>query len=121
MLVQHDPDRPNGFIAIRGSHLLVSPFQAGQLHCPGGEFDLESYRGDTFRLYLDDDGSLSSDKNRDHFWLLVEAVLPSPRYVNVDTGRTDANGSTLFESLLAPLDLDDPEIQVVAFPLPEVA
>lgn len=121
MIVQHDPGRPNGAITIdqtAPSRLIVAPFDFPGGHCPGAVVDLAPFQGGPFRLYLEEDGSLSTELFRDHYWLLAEAVLPERQFENRPTGMTDENGQPVMEMVERPLDLN--EVQVTVFPLPEV-
>ena len=90
---------------------------------PGGDtasatIDLTPFQGGPFRLYLDSDGSLSTDLYRDHFWLLAEAVLPERIFDQEYTGQIDGNGQAITRMVERPLDLN--MINVTVFPLPEV-
>ncbi|WP_018086487.1 hypothetical protein [Desulfurispora thermophila] len=120
MLIQHDPSKPNETIRLAANKLIVAPFSTGSINCAGGTFDLEPYQGKAFRLYLEKDGSLSTDVNRDHFWLLAETTLPPQRYESVATDEVDQNGMTIYKSVPVPLDLESSDVQVTVFPLPEV-
>ena len=121
MIVQHDPARPNAAITIDAespSRLAVAPFPYPGGQCQGNVLDLSAYQGEAFRLYLEADGSLSTELFRDHYWLLAEAVLPERRYEMVPSGQVDENGQPLTVLQEVPLDLG--EIQITVFPLPEV-
>lgn len=120
VIIQHDPSKPNEAIRLAANKLIVAPFSAGSINCAGGTFDLEPYQGKAFRLYLEEDGSLSTDINRDHFWLLAEVILPPQRYESVATDEIDQNGMTIYKSVPVPLDLESGDVQVTVFPLPEV-
>lgn len=120
VIIQHDPSKPNEAIRLAANKLVVVPFSAGSINCAGGTFDLEPYQGKAFRLYLEEDGSLSTDINRDHFWLLVEVILPPQRYESVPTNEVDQNGTTIYKSVPVPLNLEAADVQVIVFPLPEV-
>lgn len=117
-IVQYDPARPNAAIQIDAANparLLVDP-----IPFPGGTtaaaaYDLTAHQGGPFRLYLNQDGSFSSDLTADHYWLLAEAILPERQFDQVPVG-TDQE---IFDMVERPLDLTG--VEVVVFPLPEVA
>ncbi|MGB9859206.1 MAG: hypothetical protein ACPLRM_01895 [Anaerolineae bacterium] len=122
MIVQRDPNKPNEVISIdqaSPNRLVVAAFNFPGGECTGGTIDLTPFQGGPFRLYLEKDGSLSTELFRDHYWLLVEAVLPEKRLESQPTGMTDENGQPIMEMVEHPLDLND--VQITVFPLPEVA
>jgi hypothetical protein len=121
-IIQKDPETPNQAISIVASnpaHIQVSSFEF-----PGGvtqaqQIDLTPYQGGPFRLYLEHDGSLSTDLYADQYWLLAETVLPNKQYDNVPTGLQDENGNDVNELQEAALDLNDINITVFALPVVE--
>ncbi|MDI3480777.1 MAG: hypothetical protein PWQ97_432 [Tepidanaerobacteraceae bacterium] len=121
MIVQKDPNKPNNVIKVnpeKASELNVENFQCGGLNVTGKTLDLTQFQGGPFRLYVDKDGSLSTELYKDHFWLIAEAFLPEKQYDNIQTGRFDENGQPISEMVERPLNLD--EVDIVVFPLPEV-
>jgi hypothetical protein len=121
MIVQHDPDKPNEAITIDEavpSRLVVAPFDFPGGQCSGGIVDLTPFQGGPFRLYLEKDGSLSTERFRDHYWLLAEAMLPDRQFDSVPTGQVDEHGQAITEMVERALDLNTVDITV--FPLPEV-
>jgi hypothetical protein len=120
-ILQYDPERPNGAVSIDEGvlgRLVVAPFDFPGGRCAGGTVDLTPFQGGPFRLYLETDGSLSTDLNRDHYWLLAEAILPERRFEHEPTGRVDEHGQPVTEIVERPLDLN--EVDIVVFPLREV-
>lgn len=119
-IVQKNPDVPNEVISIAENPVII---QVAPFTFPGGiteaaVFDLTPFQGGPFRLYLDSDGSFSTDLYTDHYWLLVEAILPDKKYDNVPTGMKDEDGNDINELQEAVLDLNT--IDVTVFALPEV-
>lgn len=122
MIVQHDQSKPNTVISIDPSDracLKVDNFQFGNIQVQGRSFDLSPYQGGPFRLYLEADGSFSTDFEEDHYWLMAEVVLPERKFESVPTGVVDENGQEMTVIQEVPLDLEGPEIKIVVFPLPE--
>jgi hypothetical protein len=117
MIRQQNPGKPNPNITIQGSKLLISTFKVGDKTVKSKTLDLTPYQGGPFRLYLDADGSLSTELDRDHFWLLAEAVIPEQTFENDPTGQVDENGQAISRMVARPLDLANVEITV--FELPE--
>ncbi|MEW5898171.1 MAG: hypothetical protein AB1652_03235 [Bacillota bacterium] len=121
MIVQYDQDKPNSAITIDQANpgrLVVAPFSFPNGQCAGGVFDLTPFQGGPFRLYLDGDGSLSTDLYKDHYWLLAEVILPERQFDSVPTGQVDEHGQQVTQIVERPLDLSLVEITV--FPLLEV-
>lgn len=122
-IVQHDPARPNMAIQIDAANparLLIDPIP---LPFPGGTTaaatcDLTPLQGGPGRLYLNYDGSVTTNLYGDHYWLLAEAILPDRQFDQVLAG-VDPNGQEIFNMVERPLDLT--AVEVVVFPLPEVA
>ena len=107
-------DGANDRIRVDGSRLKVLPFA----NCEGGEFDLAPCQGSTVRLYLEEDGGLSFDQSRAHWWQLAEVALPPPEYEERDTGETGEDGQAIIEQVQLPLDLH--ALTVYVWALPEV-
>lgn len=107
-------DGVNTRIEVEGPILRVLPFGS----CPGGEFDLTPYQGSTARLYLDEDGSLSLDQSRAHWWQLAEVALPQQEFVSQDSGEVGEDGQNITEQVPAPLDLS--RLTVMVWALAEV-
>jgi hypothetical protein len=107
-------DGTNDRIEVDGALLRVLPFG----NCAGGEFDLTEHQGSRVRLYLDEDGALSLDQSRAHWWQLAEVALPPPEYEERDTGETGEDGQAIIEQVQLPLDLT--ALNIYAWALPEV-
>ena len=121
-IVQKNPETPNQAISIVANnpfHIQVNSFEY-----PGGvtqaqQIDLTPFQNGPARLYLEHDGSLSTDLYADHYWLLAETVLPEKQYNNVPTGMKDENDNDVNELQEASLDLNDFDITVFALPVVE--
>lgn len=104
-----------------GGRLVVAPFELeGGIACPGGSFELCEWEGGHFRLYLDDDGSMSTDDSRGHYWQLAEAEIPIRDTIMVETDQLDDNGVPILASEKQPLNVqEDVLINVWALPAQE--
>lgn len=121
MIVQHDPIKPNEVVSIDQDDqrfLKISQFEFPGGKCSSLAIDLTLYQGGPFRLYLEKDGTLSTELYRGHYWLLAEAQLPEKRYETVPTGQVDENGQPVTQMVECPLDLNN--VDIIVFPLPEV-
>lgn len=123
MIIQKDPNRPNNNDVLSISkaapnELIVASFRCGGLDVAGRTFDLTPFQGGPFRLYVDEDGTLSTDLYKDHYWIIAEAIIPEKQYESVPTGQVDENGKPKTEIVERPLGLNN--IDIIAFPLPEV-
>lgn len=121
-IIQQNPERPNEAISVNPDNsvqVTVQPFPFPGGECAGGSIDLTPFQGGPFRLYLEQDGSLSTELYSDHYWLLAETVLPEKRYDQVLTGQVDENGQSKTEMVESALNLN--EIEITVFSLPEVA
>lgn len=120
-LIQADPARPNMDVSIDAANPAVLRIGARQL--PNGaqvaatQFDLSGYQGGPFRLYIENDGSLQVALAGEHYWLLVEAILPERSYRSQETGQVDELGQPIIEQVELPLNLEACEI--VVYPWPE--
>jgi len=120
-IIQQNPEKPNGVLSIDQANpacLTISSFSFPGGNCSGGTIDLTNFQGGPARIYLDEDGSLSTDLYRDHYWLLAECVLPERQFEQRETGRTDEQDQPVTEMVEKPLDLNN--IDITVFPLPEV-
>ncbi|MDI3548115.1 MAG: hypothetical protein PWR10_1767 [Halanaerobiales bacterium] len=120
-IIQHDTKKPNEVVNIDQANpgrLVISPFSFPDGNCSGGKIDLAQFQGGPARVYLDKDGSLSTDLCRDHYWLLAECVLPERQFEQQETGIVDEQGQPVTMIVERPLDLNN--IDITVFPLPEV-
>lgn len=120
-IMQTDPKRPNEAVTINPANpnrIQVSPFPYFGGNTAPATIDATPFQGGPLRVYLDPDGSISTDLYRDHYWLLAEAILPERRYENQPTGQVDENGQPMMAMVELPLDLND--VEIIVFPLPEV-
>jgi len=122
MVKYQDESRENIQIAVdpdNAAVVNVAAFTIDDTRIPAQSFDLSSFQGSTFRLYAEQNGDLSTDKNQDHFWLLAESTIPEKVIKNVPTGEIDERDQEIMQTVEMPLNLNDVEITV--FALPEVA
>ncbi|ALA68844.1 hypothetical protein GT50_00610 [Geobacillus stearothermophilus 10] len=105
-------------ISEEGSKIVVSPFVFGNgVQCQGGSFDLNEWEGRRFRLYLDEDGSLSTDDTIGHFWQLAEADVPLCKIIMIETDELDENEMPIVVSQKQPINVaEDVIVNVWAFP-----
>ena len=121
-VIQYDPTKPNTAVAIDANNpacLTVQPVTIPGKTTAPATVDLTPFEGGPFRLYVDSDGTVSTELWRDHYWLLAEAVVPAPKYSSQPTGQVDEHDQPIMQQVLLPLDLTGVDITV--FPLPEVS
>ena len=87
------------------SVLHVAAFTANGIRVPASAHDLTDYQGETFRLYMDENGDLSTCKHCDHYWLLAEADIPPKQAETIPTGEKDEKGQEKTTTVEVPLDL----------------
>lgn len=122
MIVYQDENKENIQVSVDKENkaaLNVAAFTINDTRVAAQRFDLTDFQGVAFRLYAEENGDLSTDKNQDHYWLLVEASVPERLSESVATGEVDERGQETTKMVEVPLDLDNVEIKVYA--LPEVA
>ncbi|MGE5584043.1 MAG: hypothetical protein ACM309_00665 [Bacillota bacterium] len=110
---------PNDSVSVFGSQLVIESFNFDGKVVPATTIDFTPYQGQTMRVYLNDDGTISVYPNTSHYWLLVEVNLPPQQFNYIDTGQVDELGSPILQREPIPLDLSALEVKVWA--LPEVA
>ncbi|GEN33868.1 hypothetical protein [Aneurinibacillus danicus] len=117
MLQMVNEGRP-ATITEEDDKLVVEPFTFGDgVQCQGGAFSLNEWEGRCFRLYLNADGSLSTDDTQGHFWQLAEAQVPMREIVMVETDDRDENDMPIVVSQKQPLNVaEDVVVSVWAFP-----
>ena len=114
-IIQYDPVHPNQAIGIdpdNPARLTVQSFAFAGKNTAAGAFDLTPYQGGPFRLYIESDGSYSTDFYSQHYWLLCEVVLPPARYVSQQTDDPMGGG------MLMPVPLDLRDVDINVYPLP---
>jgi hypothetical protein len=67
--------------------LRVAAFTANGIRVPASTHDLTDYQGETFRLYMEESGDLSSCKHCDHYWLLLEGNIPPRQTESIPAGE----------------------------------
>ena len=95
------------------SAIHVKPFLIGSATAVEQNIELDYWQGSTFRLYAEKDGSISTNQEHGHYWLLAEAAIPEQVISNV----VKPDGST--EMIVEPLDLTN--VQFTIFDLPREA
>lgn len=105
---------PNDKISVLGSQLIIGSFNFGGKVVQATTIDLTPYQGQTVRIYLNDDGTISVNPSTSHYWLLAEVHLPPQKFSYIDTGRADELGSPILQREPIPLDLSALEVKVWA-------
>lgn len=98
--------------------MSVAAFTINDVRVPSQSLDLSRFQGETFRLYAEESGDLSTAKDQDHFWLLAEAKIPEKVLQNQSTGEVDEDGREITQTIELPLDLN--QVEITVFALPEV-
>ena len=98
--------------------LVVESFVVGEVQTEKRSFDLTAFQGGPFRLYVEETGELSTDINRDHYWLLAEAMIPERKVESVLVGVINDNGEEETMMMDSPLNLH--QVTITTFALPEV-
>jgi hypothetical protein len=122
MIIYQDKSKENIQVAVSTENtavLNISAFTIKNTRVAAQNFDLTGFQGKAFRLYAEENGDLSTNKNQDHFWLLAEANIPERMMQSVSTGKTDVNGQEIIQSVEVALDLN--KVDITIFALPEVA
>lgn len=122
MIVYQDKNKESVQLTVDQENKAVlntAAFTINGTRVSAQSFDLTAFQGKAFRLYAEENGDLSTNKNQDHFWLLAEANVPEKLMESVSTGELDERGQEIMKSVDVPLDLNNVEIKVYA--LPEVA
>ena len=122
MIVYQDKNKESVQLTVDQTNKAVlntAAFTINSTRVSAQSFDLTAFQGKAFRLYAEENGDLSTNKNQDHFWLLAEANVPERLMSSVSTGELDERGQEIMKSVDVPLDLNNVEIKVYA--LPEVS
>ena len=82
----------------------------GALSCEIGQIpettiDLSSHAGKRARIWLDKDGTYSTDPSSRHYWQVAELDVPYQSYTSVGTGKVDKDGEAITESVKDTLTL----------------
>jgi len=123
MIVQMDPEKPNTKITVEGSVLTCAGFRfhmGDQLRQVSEKsYDLEEWRGRVFRLWIGEDGRLTTESRPTQFALLAEVEVP-PAY---NTPATDEEGNPVLDDdgnpVMVPAPLDLEEVEVRVWPIPD--
>jgi len=83
--------------------------------------DMTPYAGEYVRIWLEEDGSYSSNKHIDHYWQIAEMQVPEQKYQEINTQEintremnTDATPVIKVEQI--PIDLSG--VEIITFDLP---
>lgn len=112
-----DKDGQNAEFAIDTDNpavLKIGAYEFEGMKIPARNIDLKPYQGKMVRIYIEKDGSYSTDYGT-HEWLLIMGMVPKPTYKSVADG-TDENGQTRMKQEEVPIDLNDVEFTVFALP-----
>lgn len=96
--------------------LNVAAFTVNGVRVPATHHDLTDYQGETFRLYVEENGDISTCKHCDHYWLLAEADIPPKRTETTPTGEKGQEKTLTVE---VPLDLSGVTFRAYALPMKE--
>lgn len=99
--------------------LRVAAFTANGIRVPASAHDLTDYQGETFRLYMEESGDLSTCKHCDHYWLLIEADIPPRQTESIPTGEKEENGQEQMKTVEVPLDLNTVTFRTYDLPTKE--
>ena len=99
--------------------LRVAAFTASGIRIPAQSYDLTEYQGETSRLYMEENGDLSTCKHCDHYWLLAEADIPPKQTETIPTGEKDEKGQEKTKTVEVPLDLSDVTFHTYDLPVKE--
>ena len=94
--------------------LKIGAYEFEGMKIPARNIDLKPYQGKMVRIYIEKDGSYSTDHGT-HEWLLIMGMVPEITYKSVPDG-TDENGQTRMKQEEVPIDLNDVEFTVFALP-----
>jgi hypothetical protein len=106
----------NPKITVKGSKLTIAAFECEVLGKVGQKtIDLADQAGEYVRIWLEKDGTYSTDKHKDHFWQVAELRAPVQQ-VNVTMQKDSETGEDVETWSAAPLDLDKVEIHTFELP-----
>lgn len=94
--------------------LKIGSYEYEGMKIPARDIDLTPYQGKMVRIYIEKDGSYSTDCGV-HEWLLIMGKVPEVTYKSVVDG-TDENGQPRMKQEELPIDLNDAEFTVFALP-----
>lgn len=112
-----DKNGRNADFAIDASNtamLKIGAYEFEGMKIPARDIDLKPYQGKMVRIYIEKDGSYSTDHGT-HEWLLIMGRVPEVTYKSV-ADDTDENGQTRMKQEELPIDLNDAEFTVFALP-----
>ena len=99
--------------------LNVAAFTVSGVRVPATSHDLTDYQGETFRLYVEENGDISTCKHCDHYWLLLEGDIPPKQTETTPTGEKDEKGQEKTLTVEVPLDLSGVPFHIYDLPTKE--
>lgn len=94
--------------------LKIGAYEFEGMKIPARDIDLTTYQGKMVRIYIEKDGSYSTNHGT-HEWLLIMGKVPEITYKSVVDG-TDETGQTRMKQEEVPIDLNDADFTVFALP-----
>lgn len=67
--------------------------------------DLTPHAGQRIRIWLDHDGTYSTDRHKDHYWQVAELDVPHMKYKTENTGKLDKDKQPAAITSAIPPDL----------------
>lgn len=109
----------NNAVSVSGSTITIDDFSFRGNMRSGETIDLTPYQGQTVRIYLNENGTVSVYPTTTHYWLLAEINVPPREFEYVDTGEVgevDDLKMPIMQQIPIPLDLSAVDIRVWALP-----
>jgi len=78
--------------------------------------DLTPHAGQRTRVWLNSDGTYSTDRNTDHYWQVAEFDVPHIKYEHTDTGEMDDNDTPVVSTKSIPPDMTGVKIKKWTLP-----
>ena len=107
-------------ITVSGSKITIGAFKpniGGIEKVDETTIDLTPYAGRHMRIWLDPDGSYSTDPRRDHLWQVAELTVPRREYKEIETGEIDPDLNVPIVKISAsPVDLKGVKIDLFDLP-----
>lgn len=91
-------------------------FTLGNLRVRGRSFDLRPFWGGIARIFCEYNGDLSTDNTVEHPYMLAEIYVPEITTETIPTGKRDASGQEIMETVIVDPDLSD--TRILLYPIP---
>jgi len=78
--------------------------------------DMTPYAGEYVRIWLEEDGSYSSNKHIDHYWQIAEMQVPEQKYQEIETKEMGTDSKPVVKREAIPIDLSG--VGIITFDLP---